>query len=251
MNLGGWWSIHPGIFRLLEVRFLCTGAIRMNLYHRAIQRDRVDPDANDLLTLQFSEHTIQHAVARPAIHSRVYRVPSAKTLEQSAPFAAMLSHVKNRTEHLQVCQADVAALSRQAMLIPDARITHHAPIGAHVSKTSLLPRLRSSSLCLRQKLVRLLDLAAGVSGRNAQVARRTSVSGLAANGTELATTPASRHCRLRGDFDARSLRQSRRAANCRWYLHRPDQAARMGIEIPVSRSGCILLEGDRKTACRS
>ena len=90
----------------------------MNLYHRAIQRDRLDPDANDLLTLQFSEHTIQHAVAGPAVHSRVDRVPSAKALGQSAPFAAMLGHIKNRIEHLQVCQADIAALSRQAMLNP-------------------------------------------------------------------------------------------------------------------------------------
>ncbi|MGF6851350.1 hypothetical protein OKW29_000236 [Paraburkholderia sp. CI3] len=90
----------------------------MNLYHRAIQRDRFDPDANDLLTLQFSEHTIQHAIPGPAVHSCVDRVPSTKTLGQSTPFATVLGHIKNRIQHLQVCPAYIAALSRQAMLDP-------------------------------------------------------------------------------------------------------------------------------------
>lgn len=88
----------------------------MNLYHRAIQRDRLDPDANDLCALQLRKHAIHHATFGPAVHPRVDRVPSAETLRQSAPLAAMLGEVKNRIEHLQVRQADVAALSRQAML---------------------------------------------------------------------------------------------------------------------------------------
>src|ERR1700751_3756427 len=90
----------------------------MNLYHRAIQRDRFDLDANDLFTLQFREHAIQHATPGPAVHSRVNRMPSAETPGQSTPLAAMLGDIKNRIQHLQVRQADIAALSRQAMPDP-------------------------------------------------------------------------------------------------------------------------------------
>src|SRR5579864_8307844 len=90
----------------------------MNLYHRAIQRDRLDLDANDLLSLQFREDAIQYTVPGPAVHSRIDRVPSAETLGQSAPFAAVFGNVKNGIEHLQICQADITALSRQAMLDP-------------------------------------------------------------------------------------------------------------------------------------
>lgn len=87
----------------------------MNLHHGAIQRDRLDPYANDLCTLQFREHAIQYATSGPAVHPSVDRMPSAKTLRESAPLAAMLGDIKNRIEHLLVRQADVASLSRQAM----------------------------------------------------------------------------------------------------------------------------------------
>jgi hypothetical protein len=90
----------------------------MNLYHRAIQQDRLDPHVNDLLALQFSEHTIQHAIHGPAVHSRIGRVPLAKTPGLPTPFSAVLGHVKNRIEHLQVRQADIAAQSREAMFNP-------------------------------------------------------------------------------------------------------------------------------------
>jgi hypothetical protein len=42
---------------------------------------------------------------RPAVHSRVDRVPSAEAFGQSPPFATVLGDVKNRIEHLKVCQA--------------------------------------------------------------------------------------------------------------------------------------------------
>jgi hypothetical protein len=90
----------------------------MNLYHRAIQRDRFDPDANDLLTLQSRQHAIQYTAPEPAVRSRVDRMPSAETLGQSAPFAAVLGDVKDRIQNLQVRQADIAALSWQAMRDP-------------------------------------------------------------------------------------------------------------------------------------
>jgi len=90
----------------------------MNLDHCTIQRDRFDLYANDLLTLQFLEHTIKHTLLGPAIHSRIDRVPVAETLWQAAPLAAMLGNVKDRVQHLQVRHADVAALLRQAMFDP-------------------------------------------------------------------------------------------------------------------------------------
>lgn len=43
-------------------------------------------------------------------------MPAAESLGQSAPFAAVLGDVKDCIQHLQVRQADIAALSWQAML---------------------------------------------------------------------------------------------------------------------------------------
>jgi hypothetical protein len=90
----------------------------MNFHHGAIQRERLDPDAYDLCTLQFREYAIQNAASGPAVHPRVNRMSSTEALRQSAPLAAMLGDIENRIEHLQVRQADVAALSWQTMLDP-------------------------------------------------------------------------------------------------------------------------------------
>jgi hypothetical protein len=43
-------------------------------------------------------------------------VPSAEALGQSAPLATVLGNIKDRIQDLQVRQANIAALSRQAML---------------------------------------------------------------------------------------------------------------------------------------
>ena len=43
-------------------------------------------------------------------------MPVAEALEQASPFAAMFSNVQDSVDHLQVAQADVAALSGPAML---------------------------------------------------------------------------------------------------------------------------------------
>jgi len=87
----------------------------MNLDARGVQRDGFDLDAHDLRALQLLEHAIEHAGLGPAVHARVDRVPIAKPLGQPAPLAAMLGHIEDRVDHLQVAQADVAALRRQAM----------------------------------------------------------------------------------------------------------------------------------------
>jgi hypothetical protein len=43
-------------------------------------------------------------------------VPVPKLLGEATPFAALLSNVQDRVEHLQIVERDVAALSRQASL---------------------------------------------------------------------------------------------------------------------------------------
>lgn len=88
----------------------------MNLDTRGVQRDGLDLDSHDLCTLQFLEHAIENASLGPAVHARVDRVPVAEALGQPAPLAAMLGHVQDRVDHLQVVQADVATLLGQAVL---------------------------------------------------------------------------------------------------------------------------------------
>ena len=82
----------------------------MDLDACGVQRDRFDPDTHDLCTLQLLEHAIHDAGFRPAIHARVNRVPVAEAFGQSAPLAAMFGHIKDRIDHLQIAQTDVATL---------------------------------------------------------------------------------------------------------------------------------------------
>ncbi len=72
-----------------------------------------DPDPNHLLPLQMLEHTVQDAVLRPPVHPCIDRVPIAESLRQAAPCAAMLGHVENGIEHLQIRQVDVAPRRRK------------------------------------------------------------------------------------------------------------------------------------------
>lgn len=85
----------------------------MNLHNGAVKGHGLDLDADELSTLQLLEQSIQHPVLGPAVHARVDRVPVAKTLRQTTPLAAMLGHIQNRIENLQIRQAYVASLSRQ------------------------------------------------------------------------------------------------------------------------------------------
>jgi hypothetical protein len=44
------------------------------------------------------------------------RVPIAEALGHSAPLAAMLGHLQDRVQNLQVGQTDIASLARKAIL---------------------------------------------------------------------------------------------------------------------------------------
>jgi len=88
----------------------------MNLDDGRVQRDGFDADAHHLRPLQLLEHPIEHAQLGPAVHARVDRVPVAEALGQAAPLAAVLGHVEDGIEHVQVAHADVASLPRQAVL---------------------------------------------------------------------------------------------------------------------------------------
>src|SRR5450755_1428156 len=74
----------------------------MYLDDRTVEADRLDLDADQLLMLQLLEQAVQHTGLRPAVHPRVDRVPVAKALGQRTPFAAVLGHIKNSVDHLQV-----------------------------------------------------------------------------------------------------------------------------------------------------
>ena len=47
---------------------------------------------------------------RPPVHPGINRVPVAKARRQSPPLAALLGHIQDCVEHLQVRQADIATL---------------------------------------------------------------------------------------------------------------------------------------------
>jgi hypothetical protein len=47
----------------------------MNLDHGAVQRYRLDPDANNLRLLQLLKYPIQHSAFAPAIHAGIDCVP--------------------------------------------------------------------------------------------------------------------------------------------------------------------------------
>ena len=84
----------------------------MNLDQGAVQRDRLNLDANDLRLLQLLKHPIQHTTFTPAIHARVYRVPITKALGQTAPLATLFSHIQNGIQYVKIAQADIAKLER-------------------------------------------------------------------------------------------------------------------------------------------
>src|ERR1700754_2945197 len=87
----------------------------MHLYDRAIQRDYLKPDTNDLRTLQFGKCAIQHSAFGPTVHPSIDRVPPSKALRQTTPLATMLGNIKNCIQHSKVRHADVATLARQTM----------------------------------------------------------------------------------------------------------------------------------------
>ncbi len=88
----------------------------MNLHNGRVHRNGFDPDADQLLALEFLEDGVEHAVLGPAVHPGVDGVPVAKALGQTAPLAALLSHIQNGVQDRQVRKTDVAPLTRQFRL---------------------------------------------------------------------------------------------------------------------------------------
>ena len=78
-----------------------------------VQRDGFDADAHHLRLLQLLEHPVEHAQLGPAVHARVDGVPVAEALGQAAPLAAVLGHVEDRIDDLQIAERHVATLHRQ------------------------------------------------------------------------------------------------------------------------------------------
>ena len=87
----------------------------MNLDRGAVQRYRLDPDANNLRLLQLLKHPIQHTAFAPAVHAGVDGVPIAEAFGQAAPLAAMLGHVQNGIQYAQIAETDIAPLERQTV----------------------------------------------------------------------------------------------------------------------------------------
>ena len=85
----------------------------MNLHNGAVQTDRLDLDADELLLLQLLEHPVEHTGLGPTIHASVDRMPIAKALRQRAPFAAVLCDLEDRVDDCEVLVRDVATLTRQ------------------------------------------------------------------------------------------------------------------------------------------
>jgi len=85
---------------------------------RAVEADRLDPDAHELLMLQFLKQPIQHAGLGPTVHASIDGVPVAKALGQRAPLAAVLRDVQDRVDDLKIGERDIAALYRQKCLDP-------------------------------------------------------------------------------------------------------------------------------------
>src|ERR1700690_3250030 len=85
---------------------------------RAVEADRLDPDSNELLMLQFLEQSVQHPGLGPTVHSGIDSVPVAEALGQRAPLAAVLRDVQDRVDDLKIGERDIAALYRQKRLDP-------------------------------------------------------------------------------------------------------------------------------------
>lgn len=88
----------------------------MHLDCSAVQRDGIDLDPDDLSMLQTLKHAIQHAGLRPATPAGVDGMPTTEAFGQASPFATLLGNVQDGIQDLKVRKADVAALTRQAVL---------------------------------------------------------------------------------------------------------------------------------------
>lgn len=87
----------------------------MDLHKGAVQGYGLDLKPEDLLFLQGSKDPRQHSLFGPAAHAGVNGVPRAEVLGEASPLAAVLCHVQDGVENLEVREADVAALSGEAV----------------------------------------------------------------------------------------------------------------------------------------
>ncbi len=131
----------PSVANLIKL-----GCINAN---QCIDDEREDDESeeHDVEFLEAREHTsealeppeqalelaVQNAVLRPPVHARVDGVPVSEVLRQTAPLAAVLGHVENGIEDLQVREADIAPLPQQQwhnalILYPDE---FHLPVPPH------------------------------------------------------------------------------------------------------------------------
>jgi len=87
----------------------------MDFDRGAVQAHVFEVNRQDLLLLEPGKDPVQDPGFAPAVHPSVDGVPITKMLRQTAPFAAMFDHIKQRVEQLQIGHPDVAALAGQAI----------------------------------------------------------------------------------------------------------------------------------------
>ena len=76
-----WWFVRRVRFRWIAGRFFQRArTVGMHAHAGAVERDGLDFDSGDLQTLHLGKNSVKNAAFDPAIHTRVNRVPIAKTL---------------------------------------------------------------------------------------------------------------------------------------------------------------------------
>src|ERR1019366_5979397 len=83
----------------------------MDFNRGGVQAHGLDADAHDLLALRLLEDLIQYPVLGPVVHAGVDGMPFSEAFGQSAPLAAVLGHIEQGVQQLQVVDLYVAALA--------------------------------------------------------------------------------------------------------------------------------------------
>ena len=102
------WSSLPGTCRWPGGRFFYrAGAVGMDLDARAVQRNRFELEAHELVALQLLEDLVEDPGLRPPNSSGCRRCAIPKPSRQPTPLAAVFGDIQNGIEHLQIREADV------------------------------------------------------------------------------------------------------------------------------------------------
>ena len=88
--------------------------IGVHLHSRAVERHHLHSHSNEVRTLQFCKHSVQHSGLRPAIHPCVDGVPVPEGGRQSTPLASLLVHVQDGIEHREMTERNIAARTRRS-----------------------------------------------------------------------------------------------------------------------------------------